>query len=219
LIAERFGDWTAPAEPPVPPQPASPPATTVREAVVIPGKSQSDLVVGYPTIARTDPDYYALDLANLILGRFGLMGRLGANVRDKQGLAYYVYSQTDPGREGSVWTGKAGVNPVNVERALAGIVAEVRRLQEEPVTDDELDGAKQYMTGVLPLALEQSDGVAQTLLNIEYYRLGLDYLDRYPAIINALAASDVQGAARRHLDPERIAVGIAGPPLDAAAPA
>jgi zinc protease len=214
LLAARFGDWTSTAELPPPVPTVEPPAAIKREALVVPGKTQSDLVAGFPTLARTHPDYYALDMANMILGRFGLMGRLGANVRDKQGLAYYAYSQIESGRELSVWASRAGINPANVERALASIVAEVQRLRDEPVSEDELSGAKEYMTGVLPLALEQSDGVAATLLSIEYYDLGLDFLERYPAIVEALTADQVLTAARTHLDPDRIAVGIAGPPLD-----
>jgi zinc protease len=216
MIGERFGDWAAPATRPAPIAPVPPPQTTRRSAVDVPGKTQSDLVVGFPTIPRGHPDYYALDLANMILGRFGLMGRLGANVWDKQGLAYYAYSQVEAGRDGSLWTGRAGINPTNVERALESIVAEIARLRAEPVTADELAGATRYMTGVLPLALERSDGVAATLLNIEYFGLGLDYLERYPAIIEALTVDDLLAAARAHLDPDRLAIGIAGPPADLA---
>lgn len=151
-------------------------------------------------------------MANLILGRLGLMGRLGASVRDAQGLAYYVFSVLEPGRHGSLWVSRAGIDPSNVDRALASVVAEVRRLRDEPVTGEELDDAKSYMTGILPLALEANDGVAATLLNIEYYDLGLDYLDRYPGIINALSRDDLLAAVRSHLDPQRLAIGVAGPP-------
>jgi zinc protease len=211
VIAAHFRDWQAPATPPPSLEAITPPAEMRREVVIVPGKTQSDLVVGYLTVPRLHPDYYALDLANMILGRFGLMGRLGATVRDRQGLAYYAYSQVEPGRDGSVWSARAGVNPTNVEQALAWVVAEVERLRVEPVSADELAGAKDYMTGVLPLALESSSGVATTLLNIEYYDLGLDYLDRYPAIITSLTGDQLLEAARRHLDPARFAVGIAGP--------
>ena len=168
-----------------------------------------------PRIARSHPDYFALDTANLILGRLGLMGRLGANVRDLQGLAYYAYSQIEPGRGGSVWSSRAGINPDNVERAITSITAEAERLRAEPVDADELADAQAYMTGVLPLAFETSDGVAATLLNIEYFDLGLDYLERYPGIINALTVDDLHRAAQNHLDPSRLAIGIAGPPLTA----
>ncbi len=169
------------------------------------------MAIGFPVPSRSDPDYYALDMANLILGRLGLMGRLGASVRDRQGLAYYAFSQIEPGREGSIWVSRAGVDPSNVEQALSSITAEVRGLRDDGVSDEELTDAKSYLTGVLPLALETNDGVAATLLNIEHYGLGLDYLDRYPAIVNALDAAQVQQAARQYLDPDRLAAGIAGP--------
>jgi zinc protease len=169
------------------------------------------VAIAYPTLARSDPDYYALETANLILGRLGLMGRLGASVRDEQGLAYYVYSTLDSGREQSLWNARAGVDPKDVERAIDGIRVEVERLQSEPVSEDELSDAKSFLTGILPLALERSDGVVATLLAMEHFDLGIDYLDRYPAIINALTREQLLAAAQIHLDPARLAVAVAGP--------
>lgn len=213
LIEARFGDWNISVKLNPAIDGGAAPAEIAREATVVPGKSQADFALGFPTIPRSHPDYYALDTANLILGRLGLFGRLGASVRDAQGLAYYVYSQIEAGRGGSVWSSRAGVNPSNVDQAISSIVAEVARIQNESVTDEELDDAKSYLTGIVPLAFETNDGVAATLLNIEYFELGLDYLDRYPGIINALTTAQLQAAARTHLDPTRLAVGIAGPPL------
>ena len=79
------------------------------------------------------------------------------------------------------------------------------------MSDEELEDAKSYLTGVLPLALETHDGVASTLLAIEEFDLGLDYLDRYPDIIAAVSREQVREAARSHLDPETLAIGIARP--------
>jgi zinc protease len=183
----------------------------LRETAVIPGKSQADLAVGIATIARDHPDYYALDVANLILGRLGLMGRLGAEVRDRQGLAYYAFSQIEPRRDGSLWSARAGVDPSNVERAIDAIRAELERIRVESVSDEELANGKRYLIGVLPLALESHDGVAATLLAIEEFGLGLDYLDRYPDIISSITKDQVLAAAREHLDPARLVVGVAGP--------
>ncbi len=211
LISDRFTDWQPHVVPARSPGPPPEPGRSRRERVTIAGKSQADVAIGFPVPSRSDPDYYALDMANLILGRLGLMGRLGASVRDRQGLAYYAFSQIEPGREGSIWVSRAGVDPSNVEQALSSITAEVRGLRDDGVSDEELTDAKSYLTGVLPLALETNDGVAATLLNIEHYGLGLDYLDRYPAIVNALDAAQVQQAARQYLDPDRLAAGIAGP--------
>ena len=177
----------------------------------IPGKSQADLALGLATIPRLHPDFVPLDVANLILGRLGLMGRLGTEVRDKQGLAYYVYSQIEPRRDGTLWSARAGVDPSNIDRALGSIRSELDRLRHEPITTAELADAQSYLVGVLPLALESNDGVAATLLSLEEYGLGLDYLDRYPALIAAVTVEDVQRAALEHLNPEMLVVAVARP--------
>ncbi len=94
-IGEAFGDWAGEPSPPVGDIEVTNSASS-RHSEAIPDKSQADIALGLATIPRGNPDYYALDVANLILGRLGLMGRLGAEVRDLQGLAYYVYSQLEP---------------------------------------------------------------------------------------------------------------------------
>ena len=104
LIDERFADWESPAERPADLPPILARDAETRDNRVIAGKSQSDIAIGFPTLKRSDPDYFPLELGNLILGRLGLMGRLGSNVRDLQGLAYYVYSQVDAGRTSGMWT-------------------------------------------------------------------------------------------------------------------
>ena len=175
------------------------------------GKSQADVVIGYPVVSRLDPAFQAFDMANLILGRLGLMGRLGANVRDKQGLAYYAVSMVEPGRAGSVWLARAGVDPKNIDRAIDGTIDEIRRLITEPIPAEELEDASSYLTGVLPLALETNDGIASLLLSIEHFDLGLDYIDRYPDIIRAIEADQLLRAATQNLDPDRLLVGIARP--------
>src|SRR5215211_7727860 len=183
----------------------------VRVTEAIPGKSQADIAVGVASIPRGHWDYYALDVANLVLGRLGLMGRLGAEVRDRQGLAYYASSQLEPRRDGTLWAARAGVDPDNIERAVEAIKAELDRLRGDFVSDQELEDAKSYLTGVLPLALETHDGVASTLLAIEEFDLGLDYLERYPDLIGAISREHVREAARSHLDPETLAISIARP--------
>jgi len=185
--------------------------TMVRTTETIPGKSQVDIAVGVSTIPRGHQDYYALDIGNIILGRLGLMGRLGAEVRDRQGLAYYASSQLEPRRDSTLWSARAGVDPENVERAIYAIQTELDRLRSDLVSIEELEDAKNYLTGVLPLALETHDGVASILLAIEEFGLGLDYLDQYPRIIGAIGREQVLQGARSHLDPQRLAIGIASP--------
>lgn len=211
-LERAFGDWTAEGPWPVAEvPPVVPPGQAATRTVELAGKSQADVVLGLPSIERKHPDYYALDVLNLILGRLGLNGRIGANVREKQGLAYYSYSDLEGGLGPGAWAARAGVNPANVERAVEAILTEVRAIQAEPVTEEELADAQSYLTGVLPLALESNDGVARTMLSIELYELGLDYLSRYPRIIRALTREQLQAAARTHLSAEKYALAVARP--------
>jgi zinc protease len=211
-LTRAFGDWTASGPAPGIDVPPVPPLDTARtKTVELTGKSQADVVIGFPSIERNNPDYYALDVANLILGRLGLNGRIGANVREKQGLAYYSYSDLEGGLGPGAWAARAGINPANVERAIDAILTEVRAVRESPVTDREIADAQSYLTGILPLALESNDGVARTMLSIELYDLGLDYLARYPDIIRGLTKDDLQKAAQKYLSAEHYALVIVRP--------
>jgi zinc protease len=147
----------------------------------------------------------------MILGRIGLAGRLGNNVRDKQGLAYHVSSSLDAGRTVSTWTAHAGVDPGNVDRTIESIQTELARLRNELVTETELADAKSFLTGSVPLALERNDGIADLLLSIEHHQLGLDYLEHYPKLVNAVTRGQILAAANKYLDESRLAIGVSGP--------
>ncbi len=212
-IEERFGKWKGNGQapsfdiPPVPPRSAP-----VREKYDVPGKIQTDVIIGFPGIARRNPDFYALRTADLVFGQLGLYGRLGETIRDRLGLAYYVYSSLDAGLGAGPWTVSAGVNPRNVDRAVEGILAELEQLRRSGITQDELVHAQDFLTGSLALRLETNDGVAATLSDIEFYGLGLDYIQRYPGIVRSLTVEEVRAAIDRHAHPETAVTVIAGPP-------
>jgi zinc protease len=88
---------------------------------------------------------------------------------------------------------------------------EITRLQDDLVPADELEDCKSYLTGSVPLQLETNDGVASLLADIEWHGLGLDYLERYPHIINSLTAEQVQQVARKYLNPGAYVFALAGP--------
>jgi zinc protease len=214
-VGELLGAWqgegeAAPYEVAEVPQPSG--ATTVFRYV--PGKTQNDLVLGFPGLRRRDADYYAFDLMNLLLGRIGLMGRLGKNVRDEQGLAYYAGSSFEAGLGAGPWAVRAGVNPANVLKAIDSIGHEIDRMRTEPIPDEELEGGKRYMTGVLPLRLETSDGIARAILEMELFDLGFDYISKYPAIIAALTPEYVNEVARMRLSSENYVASVAGPQVE-----
>ncbi|MBN1311087.1 MAG: insulinase family protein [Anaerolineae bacterium] len=212
MVEKALGDWENPAQPP---RPEAPPVSRItevcREFVPIPGKTQADIVMGYPGPARSAPDFKAAQMANNILGRFGLMGRLGEAVRQKQGLAYYSYSQIDGSLGPGPWKIVAGVDPANVERAIETIRQEVGRIVKEPVTVEELSDNKSYFKGQLVIGMETNEGVAGSIMNMELHQLGLDYLRQYPAMIDAMTADDLQAAAAHYLDPDAYALAVAGP--------
>jgi len=210
-LAATLGQWRAPGNPrPL----AIPDATTqpqiVQKRVNLPEKPQIDMVWGVVAMPRTSSDYYAAMMGNFILGRLGLMGRLGDNVRDQQGLAYYVTSSLHMGMGPQPWSIVAGVSPEFVDRALASILYEVDRLGSEPVSDEELEDCRSYLVGALPLRLETNEGIANLLISIEEYDLGLDYLQRYPAIVNSVSKEALQQTARRYLTLDRYVVSMAG---------
>jgi zinc protease len=189
--------------------------TGVTTRVEIAGKSQSDLVVGTAGPERAAPEYMAAAIGNNILGRFGLMGRIGEAVREKAGLAYYAFSGLGGGLGPGPWTVSAGVDPSNEEKAIALIHAEIERFVSEPVSEEELENSQSSYIGRMPLSLESNSGVAGAILNIERHQLGMDYLQRYPDIVSAVTREQILAAAARHLEPDKLAVSVAGPPREA----
>jgi zinc protease len=210
-VADTLGDWAGDRLPLPEVPPVTHPDGSRERRVSMPGKSQTDLIVGWPAMRRLDPDFDGARVANTVLGVFGMMGRLGENVRELQGMAYYAYSRLSANRDPGTWVAIAGVAPENVERAFQAILVEIERLRQEPVSDSELQDCKRYLTGSLPIHLETNDGVAGTLVEIEWHGLGLDYLQRYRDIVESVTAQDVQTAAQKYLDVASYVLAIAGP--------
>ncbi|HVO70284.1 MAG TPA: pitrilysin family protein [Aggregatilineaceae bacterium] len=212
LVEDCLGDWDNPAQPDLPVLPSVPPILDSRtQTVVMPGKSQTDIVLGAPGPSRLSGDWLAASLANNILGVFGMYGRIGAEVREKHGMAYYSYSRLEGGLGPGPWRVIAGVAPANIAQAVETIRHEIRRMTTELVTEDELADNRANFIGRLPLQLESNEGVAGTLLAMERYGLGLDYLRGYADQVNAVTANDVRAAARHYLDADACALAVAGP--------
>jgi zinc protease len=212
LARQHLGDWTNSAQPARPDGFSAPqPEAVTRVSVTIPGKTQSDIVMGTIGPSRLSADWHAAQLANSVLGQFGMMGRVGGKVREELGLAYYAYSQVDGGRVALPWTIAAGVDPDNVELAIASSIDEVRRLISEPISEEELSDNQSFFTGRLPLQLETNEGIASMIRNIEVFGLGLDYLLGYRDAIRSLTREDVLRAAQTYLHPDRLVIAVAGP--------
>ena len=211
-VRQALGDWENPKQihrsdiPPV-----NPLIETTRKSLSIPGKSQADIVMGSLAPDRLSPDFHALRIGNNILGEFGMMGRIGQCVREEAGLAYYAYSSLSISLGPGAWELIAGVNPRNVDQSIELITNEVRRFIDEPVSEEELADTKSYYLGRMPLMLESNSGVAISILNIELFNLGLDYYIKYPDMVLSVTAEDILQASRKYLDPDRLAIAVAGP--------
>jgi zinc protease len=210
-ISAAFSDWKKPQSMMSEAPGQARPASTIRKQVIMPQKSQSDIVVGWPGPLRSAPDYLDASMANTILGVFGMMGRLGQKVREEQGLAYYAYSRLHGGLGPAPWYISTGVDPDNVELALESIFQEVNRLRSEPVPEEELADSQAYRKGSLPVGLETSGGLASVITDIELYELGLDYLHKLPAKLESITIQSVQMAAVKYLDTEQVVIAVAGP--------
>ena len=213
--ASAFGDWSRPPAPMLVPPPAPRALERTRAFVPVPGKAQSDITYGFTAVRRLDPSYYPLLLMNNVLGQYGLGGRLGDSIRERQGMAYYAFSSFDGNVAEGPLVVRAGVAPANVDRAIASIDEEVGRMGREGVTPGELADAKRYLIGSLPRQLETNGGIASFLQSAEFFGLGLDLDRRLPGLLEAVTIDEVRAASARILDPERATIVVAGPPESA----
>jgi zinc protease len=201
-------DGAASDEMMVPPPPS---ADGRRVAITpMPGKSQTDIAYGFATIRRLDPRYYAYWLMNNILGQFGLGGRLADNIRERQGMAYYAFSGIEPTVGEGPLIIRAGVDPVNVERAIKAIDHEVAQLATEGPTSVELEESRQSLIGSVARMLETNQSIAVFLQNAEQFGLGLDYDRQLQGHLESVTMDEVRTAAAETLDPGRASVAIAG---------
>ncbi len=216
LVRETLGDWRNPEQAEVARADfLDAPGATERQTVFVPGKTQCDISMGALGPARAAPDYLAAQIANSVLGEFGMMGRIGKSVREEQGLAYYAYSHLGGGHGPDPWIVSAGVNPDNVEQAIDSILWEVERLVSEAVADEDLADNQSYFTGRLPLRLESNEGISSQIHAMESYNLGLNYLAEYKDMIFRISKDDVLNAAQHYLDPTNMVIAVAGPQPDA----
>lgn len=212
-LEEFFGTWEATA-PPIPEIPGVERQTASIEEFVPMDKEQVNIYVGHLGIRRSNPDYYPLNVLDVILGSApGFTSRIPKRLRDEQGLAYSTFanitqsSGLDPGR----FIAYIGTSPENRQRAIEGILGEIRKVVEQPVTPDELRDAKQYLTGSFVFQFQTNSQIAHFMILAERYGLGFDYVEKYPGLINSVSVDDIARVAGTYLHPEAATVVVVGP--------
>ncbi len=200
-IEQQFASLqgTVPAQP-VPPAPVVAPG--LHPVLIDQNVAQATAVLGFGGVERSNPDYYKLQVMNHILGGGGLTSRLMQEVRSKKGLAYGVGSGFDAGKFPGSFRAILQTKNQSANEAIGEVLHQIRVMQEQPVTDDELGGTKKYLVGSFPLKFDTLGKIDSFMLQVELYGLGLDYPERYPKLINDITKDDVLASAKKYLHPD-----------------
>ncbi len=172
--------------------------------------TQATIMLGHLGISRQNPDYYATYVMNYILGGGGFSSRLVSNIRDNLGLVYGVGSYFRANVQPGDFRVSAQTKNSSASQVVEAIVSEIKKIHAEPVSDEELNAAKAYITGSFPLKLDTNSKVASYLTYMENFGLGMDYLEKFPQYINAVTKEMVQAAAGKYLHPDSYALVIVG---------
>jgi zinc protease len=211
-VEESFGGWADAPTPPAPPAVFAPPG---RSLILVnrPGSVQADIRIARAAVARRDPAYFPLMVGNTVLGG-GASSRLFMNVREEKGYAYDARSSAQPYRDGGMFAAITQVRNEVLGEALETVLEELRRMGSEPVADEELETAKNYMSGTFVLRLETPDSQAAQILGTRLLGLPLEYLEQYTPRVRAVSADAIQAAAGTYMNPDEAAIVVVG---DAAA--
>jgi zinc protease len=193
----------------VAPQPEPPPITVplgLHVKLIDRNVMQANIIMGSGGVERSNPDFYRLKVMNYILGGGGFSSRLVKVVRSAHGLAYSVNSGFEPGKFQGAFTIGLQTKNESSNEAIDLVLQQLREIQEKPVSDEELDGAKKFLIGSFPLGLERQSAIASFMIQVEFYGLGLDYADQYPKLIGAVTKDDVLAVAKKYLHPDAMIV-------------
>ena len=188
--------------------------TGAKEKYVFASKEQVNIFIGHLGIDRRNPDYYALLVMDTILGSSpGFTSRIPRILRDEQGLAYTTFSNmtASAGLDMGRFIAYIGTSPENLQQALTGLRHEIRRMAAEPVTQEEVESAKSYLTGNFVFDFQTNAQIAEFLVEAEVYGLGFDYLKSYPEKIRAVTIADVSRVAQTYLAPDALTTVVVGP--------
>jgi zinc protease len=186
-------------------EPATPSAAPgIHANLVNRNVAQANLILGSGGIARSNPDYYKVQVMNYILGGGGFASRLTRVVRSKAGLVYSIDSTFSAGKFPGAFAVVLQTKNESAQEALKLIVAQLREIQSQPVSDREMASARKYLVGSFPLRLDRQSQIVGFMLQVELFGLGLDYAERYPKLIGEVTKLDIQETAQKYLHPDAL---------------
>jgi predicted Zn-dependent peptidase len=206
-IAESFGGWNKGAArmenvPVLKPQ-------HVLDLTDRPGAPQSTLIVGLPVPPSTSPDAVALGVTNALLGG-SFNSRITANIREAKGYTYSPRSEISRRYHDGYWAEVADVTTQFTGPSLKEIFGEVTRMQKEPVTDPELKGIQNYLSGIFVIQNSSRGALIGQLENVDFQGLGENYLKTYVAKVNAVTSAIVQKMTQDYIKPEEMTIVVVG---------
>jgi predicted Zn-dependent peptidase len=192
-------------------QPAGEPPSTHARIALRNKKAleQVHMCLGVPSYPLPHSERFACYVLNTLLGG-GMSSRLFQNIRERQGLAYAVFSELSPYRDTGCLSIYAGTSLESARKVVQSIVNEFRDLKEKPVGDEELRRAKDHLKGSLMLGLESTASRMSNLARQELYFARFFTLDELVESIEAVTSSDVQRIAQTFFDPKQIALTVLG---------
>jgi zinc protease len=208
-VASCLGDWSAQGAWGAPPSAAASPDTTSVHLVDRPGAVQSEIRVAHFGVDRKHPDYYAIRVMNSILGG-AFTSRLNLSLREKHGFTYGVRSGFAFRRAPGPFVIQTAVATEVTTKAVEEIVREVRRMHDAGATDTEVDDARDYLAGVVPLEFQTTEQVSARFADLVLYDLPDDYYADHRAGFEAVTTADVGRVAREHLKPDAMTLCVVG---------
>jgi zinc protease len=199
LIEKDFATWSGAAEPPFSITSRAEPQPARITLVDRPGSVQTYIIGGTRGIRRTDPEYYALQVMNQVLGG-GPQARLFLDLREEHGYTYGAYSNFNAEIYPGDWLAAAAVRTPVTDGSMTQFLYQFKRMSSEPVPQGELDDARHAIVASFALSLEQPARLLDNWMTVQYYNLPIDYWDQYADRIAAVNASAVQAAARKFVD-------------------
>ena len=173
---------------------------------------QSVVQFGMKGFARKDKDFLSGFILNQILGGGGFASRLTEEVREKRGLAYSVYSYLQPYKHAAIFGGGVATKNEEVGQSLDVIRAELKRMADDGPTATEFANAKSYLTGSFALRFDSNSKIASQLLWMLQEEMGIDYVEKRNALVDAVTLDDVKRVAKRLLTSDDLIITVVGKP-------
>jgi zinc protease len=208
LISKYMSEWKKKdvPEPKIP----EPPKMALRHDYINREITQANILMGHLGVTRENPDYYTLYVMNYILGGGGFVSRILDQIRDNMGLAYSAYSYLGPRKYSGDYTVGLQTKNETAKTAIDETLKIIEKMKEAPVSDKELQDAKDFIFGSFARKMDTNSKIAELLAQVEYYNLGLNYFEVYYNEINKVTKDDVLKAAQKYLHPNEMDIVVVG---------